>query len=47
MLIAPQLSWEGIAFHDNVGKAECTQLLAKRGITLDKVDNCHDLDSGE
>ena len=39
-MIAPQLSWEGITFHNNVGDDECTQFLAKCGITLDEADNC-------
>ena len=39
-MIASQLSWEGITFHDNVGDDECTQFLAKWGIILDEVDDC-------
>ena len=41
-MIAPQPSWEGITFHDNVGDDECARFLAKRGITLDEADNCFD-----
>ena len=39
-MIAPQPSWEGITFHDNVGEDKCAWFLAKRGITLDKADDC-------
>ena len=50
--IDPQLSWEGITFHDNVGDDKCARFLAEHGITLDKVDDCLDfaftyMDSGE
>ena len=41
-MIAPQLSWEGITFHDNVGDDKCAWFLAKRGITFNEVDDCHD-----
>ena len=41
--IGPQPSWEGYSFPENVGKVDCIQLLALRGLTLDKADNCHDL----
>ena len=41
IMIAPQPSWEGITFHNNVGDDECTWFLAERGITLDKADDCH------
>ena len=40
--IDPQLSWEGHAFHKNMGEVVCTQLLDKRGLTLDEADNCHE-----
>ena len=40
--IAPQPSWEGITFHDNVGDDECAWFLAERGITLDEADNFFD-----
>ena len=43
IMIAPQPSWEGITFHNNVEDDECAQFLAKCGITLDEVDDCHDL----
>ena len=42
MIIVSQPSWEGTTFHDNMGEDECTRFLAKRGITLDKADDCHD-----
>ena len=37
-MIAPQPSWEGITFHDNVGDDKCAQFLAEHGITLDEAD---------
>ena len=40
--IAPQLSWESITFHDNVGDDDCAWFLAERGLTLDEVDDCLD-----
>ena len=41
-MIAPQPSWEGITFHDNVGDDKCARFLAERGLTLDEVDDCLD-----
>ena len=40
--IGPQPCWEGYSFPENVGEVDCIQLLALRGLTLDKADNCHD-----
>ena len=42
MIIVPQPSWEGITFHNNMGEDKCIWFLAKRGITLDEADDCHD-----
>ena len=42
IIIAPQLSWEGVTLHDNVGDDKCSWFFAKRGITLDEVVDCHD-----
>ena len=41
IIIAPQLSWEGITFHDNMGDDEYAWFLAECGITLNEADNCH------
>ena len=41
-MIAPQPSWEGITFHDNVGDDKCAWFLAECGITLDEADDCLD-----
>ena len=43
IIIAPQLSWESIEFHHNMGEAECTWLLDNRGITLDEADDLSQL----
>ena len=40
--IDPQLSWESITFHDNVGDDDCTRFLAECGLTLDEADDCLD-----
>ena len=40
--INPQPSWENITFHENVGDDDCARLLAERGLTLDKADDCLD-----
>ena len=40
--IDPQPSWEGITFHDSMGDDKCAQVLAERGLTLDKADDCLD-----